>query len=175
MNSICLQKYREVKKRPLVLFIWRIVEKMLWPFLPCRIRNLMLRLFGAKVGRSLIYGSAKIYAPWNLEIGDWSCVGPRVEIYNKNRVVIGDNAVISQDSYVCTASHDVTSPVMELKTASITIGSNVWVAARAMVMPGREVGEGAVVAAGAVVTKDVEPWTVVGGNPAKFIKKRELV
>ena len=63
---------------------------------------------------------------------------------------------------------------MELTYAPIEIGDNSWIAARSIIMPGRSVGEGAVVAAGAVVTKDVEPWTVVGGNPAQFIKKRVL-
>ena len=63
---------------------------------------------------------------------------------------------------------------MELNFAPVTIGSNVWIAARSIILPGRKVGAGAVVAAGAVVVNDVEPWTVVGGNPAKFITKREL-
>ena len=63
---------------------------------------------------------------------------------------------------------------MELTYAPISIGSNAWIAGRAIVMPGHKVGDGAVVAAGAVVTNNVEPWTIVGGNPAKFISKREL-
>ena len=73
-----------------------------------------------------------------------------------------------------TGSHDISSPAFKLTTKSIAIGDNVWVATGATILPGVMIGEGAVVAAGAVVTKDVEPWTVVGGNPAKFIKKREL-
>jgi putative colanic acid biosynthesis acetyltransferase WcaF len=63
---------------------------------------------------------------------------------------------------------------MELTNKPIVIGPQAWVAARAFISPGVTVGEGAVVGACAVVTKDVEPWTVVAGNPAKFIKKREI-
>lgn len=91
--------------------------------------------------------------------------------------VIGGNgvaAVISQDSYICTASHDVTSPVMATLNKPISIGSNVWIAAKAAIMPGTTIADGTVVAACVVVAKSTEPWTVVGGNPAKFIKKREL-
>ena len=74
-----------------------------------------------------------------------------------------------------TGSHSLTSPTFDLITKPITIKDNVWVATGAIVLPGVTIGEGAVVAAGSVVTKDVEPWTVVGGNPAKFIKKRVLM
>ena len=97
-----------------------------------------------------------------------------MDIYSKAKVVIGNQVVISQDSYICTASHDVSSPVMKLIKRPIMIGSNVWVAARATVLPGVSIGDGAVVGSCSVVTKDVQPWTVVGGNPARLIKKRIL-
>ena len=125
-------------------------------------------------GRSLIYPNARIFAPWNLKIGNLSCIGPNVEIYNKAEVCIGNNVVISQGAYLCTASHDISSPVMKLVTKKIQVEDYAWISARATILPGVTIGEGAVVAAGAVVVKDVEPWTVVGGNPAKFIKKRVL-
>jgi acetyltransferase-like isoleucine patch superfamily enzyme len=73
-----------------------------------------------------------------------------------------------------TGSHEISSGHFDLITRPITVEDNVWIATGAMILPGVTIGEGAVVAAGAVVTKDVEPWTVVGGNPARFIKKREL-
>lgn len=81
---------------------------------------------------------------------------------------------ISREALICTASHDVTRPDRPLTTAPITICDGVWIGARATVLPGVTIGEGAVVAANAVVTKDVPPWVIVGGNPAKIIKKREL-
>ena len=88
--------------------------------------------------------------------------------------MIGKNVCIGEDVRLITGSHDVTSPHFNLVTRPITINDNVWIATGAIVLPGVTIGEGAVVGAGSVVTKDVEPWTVVGGNPAKFIKKREL-
>ncbi len=88
--------------------------------------------------------------------------------------MLGDNATVSQGVKLCTAGHDIASKIMELTIAPIVIGANAWVAGWSIVLPGVSVGEGAVVGAGAVVTKDVEPWTVVGGNPATVIKKREL-
>lgn len=75
---------------------------------------------------------------------------------------------------MCCASHDISSPIMELTYQPIVICSQAWVAARAFVGPGMTVGEGAVGGACTVVTKDVEPWTVVAGTPVQFIKKRVL-
>ena len=107
-------------------------------------------------------------------MGAYACLSADVDCYTVAPIVLGDNATISQGVKLCTASHNITSKIMELTTAPITIRSNAWVAGWSIVLPGVTIGDGAVVAAGAVVTKDVEPWTVVGGNPAKFIKKRVL-
>ena len=94
--------------------------------------------------------------------------------YGLDKISIGNNCCIGDDVYLLTGAHDVSSVHFDLVTKPITIMDNVWIATGAIVLPGVTIGEGAVVAAGAVVTKDVEPWTVVAGNPAKFIKKREL-
>ena len=107
-------------------------------------------------------------------MGAWSVISEKCNIYSVDKITIGDRTTISSDVFICCAGHDITSEIMELTYAPITIGSDVWIASRAIILPGVTIGEGAVVAAGAVVTKDVEPWTVVGGNPAKFIKKRVL-
>lgn len=172
--QIKLSSYHEDKPCRKTRILWALLNATIFKCVASGGRNAMLRLFGAKIGKSLVYRSVKIFAPWELEIGDWSCVGPRVEIYNKARVTIGNNSVISQDSYLCTASHDISSPRMKLLTKPISICNDVWIAAKATILPGVSIGDGAVVGAGAVVTKNVEPWTVVGGNPAKVIKKREL-
>lgn len=168
-------KYTEVKPHYLKMVIWRILNATLFPCCPCFARHGLLRLFGAHIGkRCAVYPTAKIYAPWNLETEDGVVIGPRVDIYNKAFVKIGYQAVVSQDSYICTASHDTGSRSMALVVKPIVIGAQSWIASRAIVLPGVAIKEGTVVAAGSVVTKDVEAWTVVGGNPAKFIKKREL-
>ena len=138
-------------------------------------RSAVLRLWGAKIGkRCAVAASAKIWAPWQLEIGDYVALGPRSEIYNVAKIIMGSNITVSQDAYLCTASHDISQLKKPLVTKPINLGDSTWIAARAIVLPGVTIGEGAVVAAGAVVTKDVEPWTVVGGNPAKVLKKRCL-
>ena len=82
------------------------------------------------------------------------------------------NATVSQRTYLCTASHDIRSPRHEQTEKPIIIEDRAWVAAEAFIGPGVTIGEGAVVGARAAVFKDVEAWTVVGGNPARFLKRR---
>jgi len=172
--EINLGGYSEKKPHFLRLVLWRMVEKMQW-MLPNVARLMLLRLFGAKIGRRcLICRGAKFYAPWNFECGDFVCVGPRAEVYCKSKVIMGNQVVVSQDSYLCTASHDITSPVMKLLTKSIKIGDNIWIASRATILPGVTVNDGAVVGACAVVAKDVPAWSVVVGNPAKVVGIRNL-
>ena len=133
----------------------------------------MLKLFGCKMTNKVsCYPSAKIWAPWNLKLGTYVAIDDEVNLYNVDIITIGTKVAISREALICTATHDITRLNRPLKTAPITIGDGVWIGARATVLPGVNIGEGAIIAAGAVVTKDVEPWTVVGGNPATFIKKR---
>lgn len=143
---------------------------------PCHAwRRWLLRLFGASLSRGArVYSSARIWAPWNLEMGPQSCMGPDVDCYSVDKVRIGRRATISQYSYLCTATHDPDDPDFKLITAPVKIGAQAWVAADAFIGPGVTVGEGAVVGARASVYKDVPAWTIVGGNPAKPIRKREL-
>lgn len=139
-------------------------------------RVFVLRCFGAKVGRHCaVAAGAKIWAPWNLELGEYTAIAAGAQIYDVAPIKIGSNVTISQEAYVCTASHDISKLKKPLVTKAIVIGDSAWICARAIVLPGVTIGEGAVVAAGAVVTKDVPPWTVVGGNPAQVIKRRELI
>jgi putative colanic acid biosynthesis acetyltransferase WcaF len=138
-------------------------------------RRLLLRTFGASIGRGADpYPSARVWAPWNLEMGDYSCLSHNVDCYCVDRIRIGANATISQYSFLCTASHDITDPKMGLVTAPISVGEGAWVAADAFIGPGVIIGDGAVVGARSSVFKDVQPWTVVGGNPARVIKHRTL-
>ena len=138
-------------------------------------RRFLLRLFGARIGsHAHPHASARIWAPWNLEMGDYSCLSHYVDCYCVALIKIGAHATVSQYSYLCTASHEIEAADMPLVTASIQIGEGAWIAADVFVGPGVKIGEGAVVGVRSTVLKDVEPWTVVAGNPAQFIKRREL-
>lgn len=138
-------------------------------------RNFLLRLFGAKIGQEVhIYNTATVYMPWNLEIADWSCIGEHAYIYNLGKIIIGSRTTISQRAHLCAGTHDYSDPALPLLKLPIRVADQVWICADAFLSPGINVGEGAIVAARAVVTKDIEPWAIVGGNPARLIKKRVL-
>ena len=165
------------RRHQIVRLVWGIV----WPcatwFLPRSAgmgwKRMLLRAFGARVASTAnVYSSAKVYYPANLVMEDYSCLASDVDCYNVAPITIGEQATVSQGAYLCTASHDITDPKNHLVTAPIVIESQAWIGAKAYVAMGVTIGEGAVVGATASVYKDVEPWTVVGGNPAKFIKKR---
>jgi putative colanic acid biosynthesis acetyltransferase WcaF len=137
-------------------------------------RRFLLRCFGAKIGRGAHpYPGAKIWAPWNLEMGDHSCIADGVNCYCVARIRLGRNALVSQRTFLCTGTHDYADPSFRLRTAPIEIGDGAWVAAEAFIGPGVSVGAGAVVYARACVFKDVEPAVVVGGNPAHVINRRD--
>ena len=138
-------------------------------------RRFLLRLFGAEVGANAhVYPSARVYLPWMLTLGEEASIGEWALIYNLGRVVIGDQATISHRAHLCAGTHDYQSPALPLLRESIVIGPRVWVCADAFVGPGVAVGEGSIVGAGAVLTKDADPWSVLIGNPAKLLKKRRM-
>lgn len=162
-------------KRIIWSFVWTFFAK---PF-PRKICNswklCLLRLFGAKIHKTAdVYSSVKIYAPWNLEMREYSCLAPEVDCYNVNKIIIGAHSTVSQKSYLCSASHDVTKSDIPLITAPIIIKDQVWIGANVFLGMGVTINTGAVIGATASVYNDVEAWTIVGGNPAKFIKKREI-
>lgn len=137
-------------------------------------RATLLRAFGARVGRQCtIRRTSRVYYPWKLVLGDFSSLGDAAEVYNLGPVTIGQRVTVSQEAYLCAGTHDYTRITMPLVTMPITIGDDAWICARAFVGPGISIGEGAIVAACAVAVKDVPPWTIVGGNPAKAVKTRE--
>ena len=112
--------------------------------------------------------------PWNLEMAEFSCLSPEVDCYNVDKIYIGAHSTVSQKTYLCSASHDVTKSTHPLITAPIIIEDQVWIGADAFIGMGVTIGQGAVVGATASVYKNVSPWTIVGGNPAKFIKNRVI-
>ena len=141
---------------------------------PCfGLRRSILRSFGAKIGDHVnIYPSALIYYPWNLEIRDDSSIGEWALVYNLGKVTIGARTTISQRVHLCAGTHDYKNAAMPLIKPPIEIGDEVWVCADAFIGPSVSIGERAIIAAAAVVVKDVENATIVGGNPAKKIKNR---
>ena len=159
-------------------FLWSCVQVPFWPKMPrvlSPLRIALLRLFGARIGRGCVVGSVRIWIPWHLELDDFATVANGVELYNLAPIRIGTYSVVSQGSYLCTASHDYTKPDFPLYSKAIRVDACAWVAARAFLAPGITVGEGAVVGACSVVTKDVEPWTVCAGNPCHVIKTRRRI
>jgi putative colanic acid biosynthesis acetyltransferase WcaF len=138
-------------------------------------RSFVLRCFGARIGRHVhFYPSSRVYFPWNLSVGDWSAVGEDVLIYNLGPVTIGSKATVSHRAHLCAGTHDYRKTDLPLIKPPISIGDHAWICADAFVGPGVVVGEGAVVGARAVVLRPVEPWSVVVGNPARFVKKRQM-
>lgn len=120
----------------------------------------------------IIMLGAFIHDPRNLTIGRNSIIGPRCVIDARGGIKIGANVNITGGAAVQTGSHVVDSPTFEGEFNPVTVGDWAWIAQNALVLGGATIGEGAVVAAGAVVTRDVAPWTVVGGVPARFVRDR---
>ena len=158
--------------------IWHLVWLLFYRPTPRNfhfIRRGLLRLFGAKIGSGAHpYPAARIYAPWNLTMGEHSCLSDYVDCYCVDRVELGPHALVSQYSYLCTATHDYNNPDFPTMTAPISIGARAWVAADVFIGPGIHIGEGAVVGARSNVINDVGDWEVVAGDPARFIKKRAI-
>lgn len=180
-QRIDLSHYKNAlsRKHQIIRLLWGIVWPLSTWFLPRSLgmgwKRVLLRTFGAKMGKnSNVYRSAKVYYPANLVMGDNTCLASDVECYNVAPIILEDNVTVSQGSFLCTASHDIEDPMHPLVTAPIVLKDQSWVGARAFIGMGVTIGQGAVVGATASVYKDVEEWTVVGGNPAKFIKKRVI-
>lgn len=156
---------------------WNIVRMFLFrPFILNSFnkwRVFILKCFGANIEwTSTVYASAKIWAPWNLEMGSYATLGPQVDCYNQGKIIIKAHTTVSQKSYLCSSSHDISDPKFKLVLKPITIEQEAWIAADAFIGPGVTVGKGAVIAARSSVFEDVEPWSVMRGNPAVFVKKR---
>lgn len=180
--SVEMSKYENLlgRRHQFVRLLWMITWGLCARWIPRSLcggwKRTLLRLFGAKIAKTArIYSTAKIYYPPNLTMDEYSAIDAGVNCYNVGPVVIGKNATVSQGAFLCTASHDITHSRFKLVVAPIHIEPQAWVAAEAFVGVGVTVGEGAVVGARAVATRDVAPWTVVVGNPAKVVKKRELL
>jgi putative colanic acid biosynthesis acetyltransferase WcaF len=155
---------------------WNVVWALLYRFSPRSLhswRTMLLRAFGAKMGPHChFYPKSKVWAPWNLICDDQVTAADGAEIYNPSPMSFGSHAILSQDSYICGATHDYDDPAFPLIAYAMHVGAYSWVCARASVAPGANVGEGAVLGMGSVATRDLEPWTVYAGVPAVKVKER---
>lgn len=158
--------------RLLFAIVWLLLARWTPPFMRGW-RRLLLNAFGARLAPgAIVYGSVTIWYPPFLVMDRLATLGPRVRCYNQAPITLGAFAVVSQDASLCAGTHDYNDPDFQLVTRPITIGANSWVAAEAFVGPGVTIGEGAVLGARGVATKDLEPNMIYAGNPARPIKPR---
>jgi putative colanic acid biosynthesis acetyltransferase WcaF len=158
-----------------IIWIFGALIFSLTPRVCFGLRRLILRLFGAQIGKSVnIYPSTKIYLPWKLSVDDESSIGENVLIYNLGNIQIGKQTTISHGAHICAGTHDYNDTSLPLLRSKINIGSQVWICADAFVGPNVKIGNGAIVGARSVVIQQVKPMNIVAGNPAKFIKYRNI-
>jgi len=136
-------------------------------------RRLLLVAFGARLAPTArVYGAARVWYPPNLEMGEHAVLGPSANCYCMDKVTIGPYAIISQGAQLCGGTHRPDDPDFQLITKPISIGHHAWIAADAFVGPGVTVGEGALLGARSVTFRDLSPWTIYAGNPAKPLRER---
>lgn len=153
--------------------IWWIVNSFLSTVPSKHIRYYGLKWLGMNLADNVrFYKGFHIRQPNKIIIEDGVSVGPKVLLDGRNGLTIRKNAVIAYEAIIWTLNHDYTDENFCGKGAPVEIGAYSWICSRSIILPGIKIGEGAVVASGAVVTKDVLPYTVVGGVPAKVIGQR---
>ncbi|MDR2039812.1 MAG: putative colanic acid biosynthesis acetyltransferase [Bacteroidales bacterium] len=180
-TKVDLSQYKNAlsRRNQITRFFWTIIWTIFARPIPRSLlsgwKRFLLRLFGAKIHKTaIVYSNVKVYMPWNLVMEEYSCLAPEVDCYNPARIKIGAHSTVSQKTYLCAASHNISKCDHPLVTDEIIIEDQVWIGTAAYIGMGVIIKQGAVVGATASVYKDVDPWTIVGGNPAKFIKKREI-
>ena len=158
--------------------LWTFVAALFYrpsPKIAHKYRVAILKLFGADVDWTAHpYPKCKIWLPANLTMGPHSCLADDVDCYNVAKITIGEMAIVSQYSYLCSAGRDFTDPNFAVTNAPITIGSSAWIAAKCLIGPGVSIGEGTIVGAGSVTTVSVPPWVICAGNPCRILGKREF-
>ena len=176
-NDPCVEPSFTLRNR-LGRQLWNLVWLLLFRLSPRPMhkwRSMVLRAFGAKLGHgNHIYPAVKIWAPWNLRVGDHVGIADGVTLYSMDMIDIGSYAVISQGAHLCGGSHDYNSQNFQLYARPISIGVRAWICAEAFIAPGVSVAEGVVVGARSVVSRPLtEPWMVYAGNPCRPIGKRK--
>jgi len=137
------------------------------------VRIFLLRCLGAHIGKRVgFYRGFEVRSPWKLNVGPNTLIGHDALLDSRRGLTIGSNVNISNQVMIWTLHHDYNNEFFAETGNPVIINDYAWICSRAVILPGVTIGKGAVVAAGAVVTKDVAPYTVVGGIPAKFIAMR---
>jgi acetyltransferase-like isoleucine patch superfamily enzyme len=140
------------------------------------LRLAVLRNLGASIGHGVaVHHGLQVRSPGRLQIGDDCFIAEGVVLDARGGLSVGSHVSINSGVQIWSAQHDYRSPDFAYEAKPVSIGDRAWISARVIVLPGVTIGEGAVAAAGAVVTADVAPWTVVGGAPAKVIASRPIV
>jgi putative colanic acid biosynthesis acetyltransferase WcaF len=146
-----------------------------WPW-PNRLKRRLLILFGAKVGKSPnIRPRVSIHFPWKFSMGDYCWIGDSCEILNLEPITMEDHVALAHEVYLAAGGHDIYSRSLAYDNRPIIIKRGTWIATRAMIGPGVEIGENCVVAGGAIVMRSMPENSIIAGNPAKVIGVRELL
>jgi putative colanic acid biosynthesis acetyltransferase WcaF len=122
-----------------------------------------------------IYSDARICAPWNLHMAAKTCLGLHVICYPMAPIYLGERVVVSQGAHLCTGSHDYTSATFPFYARPITIGADAWICTEAFLGPGVQIGDGAVIGARSVVTRDQPAWMVCAGNPVRPLNLKQRI
>lgn len=179
MSRVSLKNYSAGDFAPGPLWklaLWLLVSRLFFETsIPwsASLQSKILRVFGGKIGeRVVLKPRVKIKYPWFLEIGDNSWIGECSWIDNVAQVILGENVVLSQGSYLCTGNHDYANPCFALRAAPIRIADGAWIAAKATVCPGVQVGDSAILSVGSVASTDLEENWIYRGNPAEKVRER---
>jgi len=165
-------------KDKLRMLLWELSWLLLCRWTPKPMnawRLIWLKVFGAKIfGYPFVHQRCKITLPWNLTLHDRACLGDGSIAYSLGEIELMQDSTVAQEAYLCTGTHDFSSLVRPLQTGKIIVGRSAFIGARAFVMPGVTIGDGAIVGACSVVTKDVQVNTCVAGNPAIVILNNNI-
>ncbi len=139
------------------------------------LRAFLLRIFGARIGRGVVLKPGlRVKYPWLLSLGDHSWLGEDCWIDNIARVDVGSHTCVSQGAYLCTGNHDWSDPAFALRPGPIVIRDGAWVGAKTVVCPNVVIGELAILTAGSVARTSLPDREIYGGNPAVFLRTREV-
>jgi maltose O-acetyltransferase len=139
------------------------------------VRRFFYRLEGMRIGRgSTIHTGAVFYKASNIKIGQDTIIGENAVLDGRDKLTIGDHTDIASEVMIYNAEHDINDDNFAAVTAPVEVGDYVFIGPRAIILPGIKIGKGAVIGAGAVVTKNVDDFMIVGGVPAKVIGERKL-
>ena len=138
-------------------------------------RAALLRLFGAKIGSGVvIHSEVQVKYPWHLIVGDDCWIGEHAWIDNLTTVRLGNNVCISQGCYICTGNHDWTDPAFGLIVRTVSLEDGSWAGAKSVLLPGTRLEERSVVAAGGIASGTIPAGEIFGGNPASFLRVRQI-